>query len=118
MSKLAFVFHTAPHQTSAGREALDAVLAASAYSEEIGVFFIGEGVLQLLQSQQPDLILSRNYISAFKLLDLYDIEARFICQDSLKAWGIDVSELIIDGAVIPRKNVAEQLASFDKIVNY
>lgn len=118
MSKLAFVFHSAPHQTSAGREALDAVLAASAYSEEISVFFIGEGVLQLLRDQQPDLILSRNYISAFKLLDLYDIEDRIICQDSLIEWGIDTNELVIDGEIIERAQLAKYLSSFDKIINY
>ncbi|MCA2016845.1 sulfurtransferase complex subunit TusC [Vibrio tritonius] len=118
MSKLAFVFHSSPHQTSAGREALDAVLAASAYSEEISVFFIGEGVLQLLRDQQPDLILSRNYISAFKLLDLYDIEDRVICQDSLIEWGIDANELVIDGEIIERNQLALRLSRFDKIINY
>lgn len=53
MNRLGFVFQSAPHSTSKGREGLDAILAASAYSEDIQIFFIGDGVLQLLKNQEP-----------------------------------------------------------------
>lgn len=68
MNKVAWVFHTPPHGSTAGREGLDAILATSAYSEEQALFFVGEGVLQLVNHQHPESILSRDYISAFKLL--------------------------------------------------
>ena len=118
MKKIAFIFHTAPHATTAGREGLDALLAASAYSEDLAVFFIGEGVLQLLQSQEPGQVLSRDYISAFKLLDLYDIEQRFICAQSLKEWGIAPGELIVDGEVISPQAIAAQWNEFDQLVTF
>ena len=60
MKRIAFVFSSAPHGSSAGREGLDAVLATSALTEEIGLFFIGDGVLQLLANQQPGKILARD----------------------------------------------------------
>ncbi len=84
MNKVAWVFHTQPHGSAAGREA---ILATSAYSEEQALFFVGEGVLQLVNHQHPESILSRDYISAFKLLDIYDIEGRYVCQQSLVSWG-------------------------------
>ncbi|WP_256744534.1 sulfurtransferase complex subunit TusC, partial [Cronobacter sakazakii] len=46
MKQVAFVFTQAPHGTSAGREGLDALLAMSALTEEIGVFFLSDGVFQ------------------------------------------------------------------------
>ena len=54
MKKIAFVFTQGPHGTSAGREGLDALLATSALTEDIGVFFIADGVFQLMPAQQPE----------------------------------------------------------------
>lgn len=38
MNSVAFLFTQAPHGNSAGREGLDALLATSALTEDIGVF--------------------------------------------------------------------------------
>lgn len=57
-----------PHGSASGREGLDALLATSALTEDLGVFFIGDGVFQILQGQQPDAVLVRDYIATFKLL--------------------------------------------------
>lgn len=40
MKRIAFVFSTAPHGSASGREGLDALLATSALTEALGVFFI------------------------------------------------------------------------------
>ncbi|WP_268596057.1 sulfurtransferase complex subunit TusC, partial [Escherichia coli] len=63
MKRVAFVFTHGPHGGTSGREGLDALLATSALSEDVGVFFVGDGVLQLLPGQQPEKILARNYIA-------------------------------------------------------
>ncbi len=118
MKKVAFIFHTPPHGSSSAREGLDAVLAASAYSEELAVFFVGEGVLQLLNGQDPSQVLSRDYISAFKLLDLYDIEQRYICAQSLQEWGLEPNDLVIDGEVISPQQIAEQWNEFDQLLTF
>lgn len=53
MKRIAFVFSTAPHGTAAGREGLDALLATSALTDDLTVFFIADGVFQLLSGQSP-----------------------------------------------------------------
>ena len=58
MKRVAFVFASAPHGSASGREGLDALLATSALTEDIGVFFLGDGVFQLLAGQQPQAILA------------------------------------------------------------
>lgn len=40
MKRIAFVFSTAPHGSASGREGLDALLATSALTEALGVFFL------------------------------------------------------------------------------
>ncbi|MCO1634158.1 sulfurtransferase complex subunit TusC, partial [Escherichia coli] len=56
MKRIAFVFSTAPHGTAAGREGLDALLATSALTDDLAVFFIADGVFQLLPGQKPDAV--------------------------------------------------------------
>ncbi|WP_196368939.1 DsrE family protein, partial [Vibrio harveyi] len=43
MSQLTYLFRSAPHGNNAGREGVDALLAASAYCEDITVLFVGDG---------------------------------------------------------------------------
>lgn len=118
MNKVAFVFHSAPHAVSAGREGLDALLAASAYSEDLAVFFIGEGVLQLVAGQEPGAVLSRDYISAFKLLDLYDIEQRYTCAHSLTEWGLHSDDLVVGTKPLQPQEIATLWQHFDQIVTF
>lgn len=90
MKRVAFVFSSAPHGSASGREGLDALLATSALTEEIGVFFVGDGVFQLLPGQRPAAVLARDYISTFKLLSLYDIEQCWICAASARERGLNL----------------------------
>lgn len=96
MNKVAFIFHTSPHGSAAGREGLDAVLATSALSEELAVFFLGDGVYQLKKQQTPAAIHGRDYAPTFGLLELYDIEQIYVCADSLAQRGLSLADLCID----------------------
>ena len=58
-------------------------------------FFIDDGVLNLLDGQNPELLLQKDFIRTFKLLDLYDIEQRFVCADSLDQYNLNTEQLII-----------------------
>ena len=112
MNKVAFMFRTPPHGSASGREGLDAVLATSALSEGIGVFFSDDGVYQLLAGQDPSAILSRNYAPTFGLLDLYDVEQVYVCQRSLSERGIMVAELIIEAQVLAPVEWQQALAAY------
>jgi len=118
LNHIAWVFHTAPHGTAAGREGLDAILAASAYSEQQALFFVGEGVLQLVKHQQPEAILSRDYIAAFKLLDLYDIETRYVCEQSLQRWGLSPQDLLLDVQVVAPQQLACLLRGYHQHLTF
>lgn len=119
MNRVAFVFTHAPHGTSAGREGLDAALATAALSESIGLFFIGDGVLQLTSQQQPERILARNYIATFGVLPLYDIEQCYLCHDSLKARGLAAEAgRVLDVEVLEPDALRQRLAEFDRIITF
>ncbi|MFV0574934.1 MAG: sulfurtransferase complex subunit TusC [Vibrio sp.] len=116
--RLGFIFRSLPHSTSKGREGLDAILAASAFCEDIEVFFIGTGVNQLRENQQPNSVLSRDYIAAFKLLDLYDIEKVFVCRDSLAEFSMTEQALAIDAELLDKKEISQKLHACDKVITF
>ena len=118
--KLAFLFRTAPHGNAISREGLDALLAATAFcdEEEIGVFFIDDGVLILLDGQNPELLLQKDFIRTFKLLDLYDIEQRFVCADSLDQYHLQTEQLIISAEKIDRTSLINKLSQAEKVFTF
>ena len=118
--KLAFLFRTAPHGNTISREGLDALLAATAFcdEEEIGVFFIDDGVLNLLDGQNPELLLQKDFIRTFKLLDLYDIEQRFVCADSLDQYNLQTEQLIISAEKIDRTSLINKLNQAEKVFTF
>ncbi|TGZ99772.1 sulfurtransferase complex subunit TusC [Rodentibacter pneumotropicus] len=118
--KIAFLFRSAPHGTSSAREGLDALLAATAFCDEddIGAFFIDDGVLNLLNGQQPERLLQKDFIRTFKLLDLYNIEQRFICRDSLEKFGIVEDNLIVSAKKIDRTLLFAKLNQAEKLLTF
>ncbi|KFC04949.1 TusC family tRNA 5-methylaminomethyl-2-thiouridine synthase [Trabulsiella guamensis ATCC 49490] len=119
MKRVAFVFSTAPHGSASGREGLDALLATSALTDEIGVFFVGDGVLQILDGQHPQTVLARDYIATFKLLPLYDIEQCWTCAASLRERGIcDAARWVVDAKALEPEALRQQLDCFDVILRF
>ncbi|HHE8746290.1 TPA: sulfurtransferase complex subunit TusC [Haemophilus influenzae] len=118
--KIAFLFRTSPHGKSISREGLDAILAATAFCEpnDIGIFFIDDGVLNLIDNQQPEIIQQKDFIRTFKLLDLYDVEQRFICTASLQKFKLDNRELILSCEKIDRSLLLEKLNQAEKLFTF
>ena len=118
--KIAFLFRTSPHGTSISQEGLDAILAATAFCEpdDIGVFFIDDGVLNLINHQQPELIQQKDFIRTFKLLDLYDVEQRFICTESLQKFKLEDKQLILSCEKINRYLLIEKLNQAEKLFTF
>ncbi|QPT13057.1 sulfurtransferase complex subunit TusC [Serratia rubidaea] len=119
MKRVAFVFTQAPHGSASGREGLDALLATSALSEDLGVFFIGDGVLQLLPGQQPETVLGRNYIATFGVLPLYDVEQCYLCEASMQARGLaQVENWVLEAEVLAPEALRQKLAAFDVVMTF
>ena len=119
MKRVAFVFSSAPHGSASGREGLDALLATSALSDEIGVFFVGDGVFQLLPGQQPSAVLARDYIATFKVLPLYDIETFWVCQASLRERGLsNATQFVLPAQLLEPDALRDQLDGYDVVMTF
>ncbi|WWP01581.1 MAG: sulfurtransferase complex subunit TusC [Candidatus Dasytiphilus stammeri] len=118
MNSIAVIFSHSPHGSSSGREGLDLILATLYFPKKLGVFFIGDGVLQLNINQHTDQILSRNYISTFKVLDLCKIPS-YVCSTSLDERGFKMENpLIIPVKIVSETKLRMILNKFQIIINF
>ncbi|ATF09824.1 sulfurtransferase complex subunit TusC [Candidatus Enterovibrio altilux] len=118
MDKLGFVFSTAPHGSASGREGLDAVLATSNYNENLALFFVGDGVMQLLSDQHPSFVLCRDYIATFKMLSLCDVKEIYVCHESLIERGVFQQPLIVNSDIVTCEVIAKQLSCCLKVLQF
>lgn len=119
MNSVAFLFTQAPHGNSAGREGLDALLATSALTEDIGVFFISDGVFQLVENQQPEGVLSRHHAATFKVLPLYDVTSVYISLKDMVHRGLSSqTSFVLDAQVISQQDIAQKLSEYDVILRF
>ncbi|MFT4464232.1 MAG: sulfurtransferase complex subunit TusC [Sodalis sp. (in: enterobacteria)] len=119
MNRIAFVFTHGPHGDDAGREGLDALLATSALAEDIGVFFIADGVLLLLPQQQPAQILARDFVTTFGVLSLYDVDRLYLCADSAAERGLDAGAgWVLDAEWLPAADWRQRLADYDTVLTF
>ncbi len=101
--KLAILFTQPPFGTSTSREGLDALLAASAFcnEDEIAICFLNDGVFNLLANQQPEMLLQKDHISTFKLIDLYDLTEWGLSKENSKFITFHFKKSVIDQRLIP-----------------
>lgn len=119
MNRIAFIFTHGPHGEAAGREGLDALLATSALAENIGVFFIADGVLLLLQQQQPSQILARDFIVTFGVLSLYDVDRIYLCAASAAVRGLNASAgWVLDAEWLSPMDWRQRLSAYDTILTF
>ncbi|OAT51184.1 TusC family tRNA 5-methylaminomethyl-2-thiouridine synthase [Proteus hauseri ATCC 700826] len=119
INSVAFVFTQAPHGNAAGREGLDALLATSALTEDIGVFFLSDGVFQLVDNQQPDGILSRHHAATFKVLPLYDITSIYVSQEDITLRGLSAqTSFVLAAQKLSFHDITQKLHDYDVVLRF
>ncbi|MCS5808511.1 sulfurtransferase complex subunit TusC [Klebsiella pneumoniae subsp. pneumoniae] len=114
-----FVFSSAPHGSAAGREGLDALLATSALTDDIGVFFCGRRRVSAVTRTAAWRLLARDYIATFKLLSLYDIDQCWLCADSARERGLDpATPWVVDVECLAPDALRARLHEFDVILRF
>lgn len=117
--KILLISRHAPYGTSSAKEALDALLAASVYDQDLGVLFMDDGVFQLLALQDSAAIEQKNIAAILPVLPLYDVENIYVHLESMQRRGITTTELVLDAAqVIDSDAVSSLLAQQDQLLSF
>lgn len=119
--KLAILFTQAPFGTATSREGLDALLAASAFchEDEIAICFLHDGVFNLLANQSPAQILQKDHIATFKLIELYELNECFVCQQSLAQRQLENAKWQLEHCyVVPQQTILALLNQSEKVLTF
>jgi tRNA 2-thiouridine synthesizing protein C len=117
--KIMLISRHPPYGSAIAREAIDALLAASVYDQDLGLLFMDDGVFQLLGSQDSTDISQKNIASVLPVLPLYDVENIYVHWESLGERGITPSELVLANVQIIDSNaVGHLLAQQDQLLSF
>ena len=116
--KIGIINKCSPHGSAQGRESLDLTLAMSAFNESLSVFFIEDGIYQLVANHVTDEVLQKHYQPLLKMLDLYDVENIYVCQQSLSQRGIKKEALVIEATVINNAQLKQFLSLQDQLLSF
>ena len=116
--KLLFLNRKAPYGSSLPREALDAVLMASAFGQQVTLVFLGDGVFQLKTQQDPSEIEMKNFSKTFAALELYGVSSIYVEQSSLQKRGLTQDQLLIPAKLIQPHELTELLEEQDQVLSF
>jgi len=117
--KLLFISRHAPYGSSLGKDALDAVLASSAYDQQLSLLFMDDGVFQLLNNQSATEISQKSFSSLLPVLPLYEINSIYVHYESLEKRHITINELVLDSVqIIDSTAVCSLLAKQDQLLSF
>ena len=106
---IAIINTQAPFSSPAGKEALDAALIFGSYEQATSLFFIGDGVFQVIGNQNADSVETKDYLKTFSALEFYDIENIYLCQQSLTERNLTADFHIENVQVLTTQDFSQRL---------
>jgi len=117
MKSFLIITRQAPYGTSFGKEALDAVLMASAFVP-VSLLFLDDGVFQIKKNQDADRLAIKDYSPTFAVLAQYDVKNIYVSETSLQQRGLTEQDLVLDVEVIPESGVTDLLGVNEVVLSF
>ncbi len=118
MTSICIISSHAPYGSTLVRDGIETLLVAASYDFEAALLVLGEGVLQLLESQSPDALPQKNTASMAQALELYGVEKIYVCREDLVTFGLDERDLLLSVQLINHADVADLLQNYDHVLSF
>lgn len=118
MADIHILMTNAPYGTIDAEEGLEFALAATNYGHEVRMFFIGDGILQVLKGQQvPNG--EKSLLKRLSALPFFDIEECYISSSCLLEKGYSAEDIgLADAILLESPALIEQLRQGDHTVTF
>jgi tRNA 2-thiouridine synthesizing protein C len=125
-----FINRKAPYGTIYALEALEVVLIAGAFEQQVTLIFMDDGVYQLTRNQNPAGIGMKNFSKSFGALGDYDVDQIFVDYESLNLRGLTSDDLqsltneTTEGIeqssikIVPRSQLSDIIEAADILFNF
>lgn len=112
------VIRQTPYGNSLARAALDAALTAAAFEQPVSLLFLGDGVLQLLPTQDSTVINTRNIAKLIASLPLYDIETLHVDASALIRYSIAAQDLPQNLKLLDTADIHQLITEHDHVLSF
>lgn len=116
--KILFISRQAPYGQSNAKECLDAILAASAYEQDISLLFMSDGVFQLKKHQDTGESQQKNLANIFPVLGLYDIDKIYTQDSALKERGLQQDDLVVTTTPLNNEAIQTLMEQQDQLLSF
>lgn len=115
---LTFINTQTPHSGDAARNALDMIMMAVSMDQPVQVFFMHDGVWQLI-AQDTSAIERKNPLHKYRILaDVFEMEELYVCAQSLSERHLDSASLSIEVTPLDSDALQQKLALSSKVVRF
>jgi tRNA 2-thiouridine synthesizing protein C len=118
VKKFMFVNRKAPYGTIYALEGLEVVLISAAFSQDVSMAFLDDGVYELMKGQQTKAIEMKNFSPTYRALDGYDVEKLYVEKESLEVRGLSEENLIVPVQVLNARQLGELMQKQDVIISF
>lgn len=106
----------APYADSKSLEALELSLALAAFAQPVSILLTGASALQLLATQQAELIGHKAFTQALIGLELFDIHGLYVEQIAFKKYNLAATKLIAEANILEAQQIADLIAVHDIVI--
>lgn len=94
VKKFLYVNRRPPYGTIYALEALEVVLIAAAFDQDVSLAFLDDGVYQIMKGQDTEAVGMKNFSPTYRALGDYDVNKIYVERESLEERGLTLDHLL------------------------
>lgn len=118
IKKFMYVNRKAPYGTVYALEALEVVLIAAAFDQDVSMVFCDDGVYQIAKGQHTKFIDVKNFSPTYRALEGYDVEKLYVSRSSMEERGLTEDDLLVDVELVDNARMADLMEEQDVILSF
>lgn len=118
VKKFLYVNRKAPYGTIYALEALEVVLIAAAFEQDVSLVFLDDGVYQLAKGQNTKAVGIKNFSPTFRALEDYDINKLYVEKESMQARGLTVDDMVVPVTELSAAEISKLMEEQDVILSF
>ncbi|MDF2180507.1 sulfurtransferase complex subunit TusC [Neptuniibacter sp. CAU 1671] len=107
-----------PYGSNMARDTLDVALTCGIFDLPISLLFLGDGLYQLLDSQNPKSIEQKSLQAMLSALPMYDIDQLYVCAEDLAERDLTPAALYAEVKVVDAARLPELFQQHSTVLTF